>query len=528
MLSLDADEWLTPASAEEIKATVGASAGPAAYRFPRRSSFCGRFMRHSGWWPDHVVRLFRRGSARFSDDSVHERVIVDGALGTLKEPIMHETFVDLDDLIGKMNRYSTLTAQQLERDRPVRRSRRGGRARALGIHPHLSVPRRIPRRPRRLHARAGQCRRHVLPLREAHAADPQVTARLNVVEPTLEGYSGHCHALVASLARAAASMRIDLWSGKGSAAMGFGPHVAVHPVFRRRTRLPQMLFLLRRLLPQPEPIVVTTARRSDLALVALAASGRVPPERVFLYFHWFRESARKLSFLRRVAARQPNIVILGTTDSVVDAFRRGGFANVVLLPYPSPAPAGETGMVPFRRLLYAGAARRDKGFGIVVDLVELLAARKEDIPIAVQITADHYDKYDAATRADIARLEAMRYPSLTLIRETPTPEEYAANFPGSICLQPYDRAEFRDRVSGVTLDALAHGCPIVATTGTWSAALIERFGAGVTFSNLDSASLYSAVKAATAGYPQLQAGAFAAARAADADSWRPLLDRLRS
>ena len=117
MLSLDADEWLTAESAEEIRRVVGADAtGPAAYRMPRRSSFCGRFMRHSGWWPDYVVRLFRRGRARFSDDSVHERVIVDGALGTLKEPIMHETFVDLEDLIGKMNRYSTLTAQQLQQD----------------------------------------------------------------------------------------------------------------------------------------------------------------------------------------------------------------------------------------------------------------------------------------------------------------------------------------------------------------------------------------------------------------------------
>ena len=182
-------------------------------------------------------------------------------------------------------------------------------------------------------------------------------------------------------------------------------------------------------------------------------------------------------------------------------------------------------MVPFRRLLYAGAARQDKGFRTVVDLVELLAARKEDIPIAVQITADHYGKYDAATRADIARLEAMRYPSLTLIRETPSPEEYAANFPGSICLQPYDRAEFRDRVSGVTLDALAHGCPIVATAGTWSAAMIERFGAGVIIANPDA----EACMPPSGTRRRLrapQAGAFAAARAANADSWRPLLDRL--
>ncbi len=353
-----------------------------------------------------------------------------------------------------------------------------------------------------------------------------MTARLNVVEPTLEGYSGHCHALVASIARAAPSLRIDLWSGKGSADMDFGPHVGVHPSFRRRTRLPQMLFLLRRLLRAPDPIVVTTARRGDLVLVDFAASGHVPSDRVFLYFHWFRESPGRLSFLRRMAARQPNIVILGTTDTVVDAFRRGGFANVVLLPYPAPAPAAEIATTPFRRLLYAGAARQDKGFGKVVDLVELLTARKEDIPIAVQITADHYDKHDAATRADIARLEATRYPSLTLIRETPSPEDYAANFPGSLCLQPYDRAEFRDRVSGVTQDALAHGCPVVATAGTWTAALIERYEAGVTLADPDAEALYAAVKTATSDYAHLQAGALAAARAADVDSWRPLLDRL--
>jgi glycosyltransferase involved in cell wall biosynthesis len=114
VLSLDADEWLTPKSEAEIKAVMSATAARDAYRLPRRSSFCGRFMRHSGWSPDYVVRLFRRESARFSDDSVHERVIVDGSLGTLREPIMHETFVDLDDLLGKMTRYSTLTARQLQ------------------------------------------------------------------------------------------------------------------------------------------------------------------------------------------------------------------------------------------------------------------------------------------------------------------------------------------------------------------------------------------------------------------------------
>ena len=115
VLSLDADEWMTPASRDEIARCVAQPQDFAAFRLPRRSSFCGRFMRHSGWWPDHVVRLFRRGAARFSDNAVHERVIVDGKTGTLQEPLMHETLVDLEELLAKMNNYSTLSAQDMHR-----------------------------------------------------------------------------------------------------------------------------------------------------------------------------------------------------------------------------------------------------------------------------------------------------------------------------------------------------------------------------------------------------------------------------
>jgi glycosyltransferase involved in cell wall biosynthesis len=182
--------------------------------------------------------------------------------------------------------------------------------------------------------------------------------------------------------------------------------------------------------------------------------------------------------------------------------------------------------MPFRQLLYAGAARQDKGFKAVVDLVALLAARNESIPVAVQISADHYGKLDAATREDIARLKALRYPPLALIDETPTPEAYAASFPGSICLQPYNRSEFRDRVSGVTLDALAHACPVIATAGTWTADVIEPYGAGIALAEPDAESLYTAVNTVRAGYARYQAAALSAGHARNRDSWRPLLDRL--
>jgi len=122
VLSLDADEWVTPDLRDEIRSVISRPAGAVAFRVPRLSSFCGRFMRHSGWWPDHVIRLFRRGAARFSDDVVHEHVLVEGKTGTLRAPIMHETFVDLDELLQKMNNYSSLAAQEM---------RRGGRKTGL-------------------------------------------------------------------------------------------------------------------------------------------------------------------------------------------------------------------------------------------------------------------------------------------------------------------------------------------------------------------------------------------------------------
>jgi glycosyltransferase involved in cell wall biosynthesis len=116
VLSLDADEWVTPELRAEIARAIAVPAAHAAFRIPRRSSFCGRFMRHSGWWPDYVTRLFRRGAARFSDALVHEKLIVNGAVGTLAQPILHETVTDLDQILSKINLYSTTSAAMFHRE----------------------------------------------------------------------------------------------------------------------------------------------------------------------------------------------------------------------------------------------------------------------------------------------------------------------------------------------------------------------------------------------------------------------------
>lgn len=124
VLSLDADEWVSPELRAEIVRVLGTSRQHAAFRMPRRSSYCGRVMRHSGWWPDRVTRLFQRGAARFSDDLVHERLIGDGTTGTLTEPLHHEAIRDVEHAIAKMDKYSTAGAR-MQHERGARASLAG-------------------------------------------------------------------------------------------------------------------------------------------------------------------------------------------------------------------------------------------------------------------------------------------------------------------------------------------------------------------------------------------------------------------
>lgn len=112
VLSLDADERVSPALAAEIGGAI-TKAGADGYEMPRRSSFCGRMMRHSGWYPDYVLRLFRRGKARFSDDAVHERVLCEGPVARLAEPLLHYPVARLEDALARMDRYSSLGADML-------------------------------------------------------------------------------------------------------------------------------------------------------------------------------------------------------------------------------------------------------------------------------------------------------------------------------------------------------------------------------------------------------------------------------
>jgi len=113
VLSLDADEWIESALIDEIRTVLARDDGVDGYEIPRRSRFCGTIVRHCGWSPDYVVRLFRRGRGRFSDDKVHERVNISGKIGRLKNPIEHDSITDLADAAAKIDRYAKVAAAAL-------------------------------------------------------------------------------------------------------------------------------------------------------------------------------------------------------------------------------------------------------------------------------------------------------------------------------------------------------------------------------------------------------------------------------
>jgi glycosyltransferase involved in cell wall biosynthesis len=112
VFSLDADERVTAdLQAQLIKAMEEGSAD--GYYVPRLSQFCGRFIRHSGWYPDYVLRLFKRTKSRFSDDMVHERVILEGVAGRLSSPLLHYSYRNEADVRRKTEQYARAGALQM-------------------------------------------------------------------------------------------------------------------------------------------------------------------------------------------------------------------------------------------------------------------------------------------------------------------------------------------------------------------------------------------------------------------------------
>jgi len=125
ILSLDADEVVSPGLRDELQKLFSdpEQLRPfAAFSFPRCTFYGGRWIRHGDWYPDRKVRLWRRGSAEWRGENVHETVAVQGAVAKCKNDLLHYSMDDLNHHVRKSVQYSDLFAQ-----------RRGAGGRGAGV-----------------------------------------------------------------------------------------------------------------------------------------------------------------------------------------------------------------------------------------------------------------------------------------------------------------------------------------------------------------------------------------------------------
>ncbi len=115
ILSIDADEEVSFTLKNEILQLLEKDPPHNGYYVNRKTQFLGRWILHSGWYPDYVLRLFRRSSGRFTSALVHEKVELDSDPGRLHNPLMHYSYPTLEDYTRKLDHYSTLGAEEMFR-----------------------------------------------------------------------------------------------------------------------------------------------------------------------------------------------------------------------------------------------------------------------------------------------------------------------------------------------------------------------------------------------------------------------------
>ena len=132
ILSLDADERVTPELAQEIQARMAGSPPEAAFRIPRVTWHLGRWVRTTDWYPDYQLRLYDRRTAEWTGKYVHEAVMVHGTIGQLRGELQHYAYRDISDHLETIDRYTTLAARQM-----YEAGRHGGVMHVVG-HPPLA------------------------------------------------------------------------------------------------------------------------------------------------------------------------------------------------------------------------------------------------------------------------------------------------------------------------------------------------------------------------------------------------------
>jgi glycosyltransferase involved in cell wall biosynthesis len=154
----------------------------------------------------------------------------------------------------------------------------------------------------------------------------------------------------------------------------------------------------------------------------------------------------------------------------------------------------------------------NKGLDLIAGLANQWARAGRSIPLLVQVSTKHATRHGRREVALVESLLASKYEGLVTDDQAPDRDGYSSRFRGALVLAPYERKGFADSVSGVVLDALLHGAPVIATRGTWPGVQVERFGAGITIEERTPEALATAIDQVLKDWPAYAGRACEAAR----------------
>ncbi|MDF7825515.1 hypothetical protein P4B35_15930 [Pontiellaceae bacterium B12227] len=327
-----------------------------------------------------------------------------------------------------------------------------------------------------------------------------MSKEIHIIEPTLENQIGHCYSFNLAL-----SSHLDfeknhyhLWLNK-NAELDLNRKFTLHPYFQRKLRRIQLALLLSKLLKQEQhSVFIPTCTLTDLEILSLCAGGSHRKQnRITAYVHWFKLKPKRVKRLLRLANKLEAIHILVPTTKLHTVFKKAGFKRVSIVAYPTEIstdiafPDQEPA---FNKVIYSGAARIDKGFVEVTHYLQYLEENKKEIPISIQTSSTHSGSIPAQLETALDRVKNSRYPWLTTVEQTLDIDQYRLNFQQSISLMFYDPADFDERISGVALDSLCIGAPIICNEGHWIAQQVMKYNAGIVLPDINNESIHDAVQ----------------------------------
>lgn len=337
---------------------------------------------------------------------------------------------------------------------------------------------------------------------------------LLVIEPNLRNPSGHYAEFVRAVGSRVADNALEVFAHPAADAMlASMPGVSVCTVSPRVGEPLAEWRTIRRCISEERPFLTLTA--DGRHAVAASVSARLTlknPGQANFFFHrapttWRDNLLYPLTEIAREYSRA-----ITATEQVAERLRELGWRRVEYVPYPALAPVQPPEPLPFSHLLMAGAARLNKGLDLVAALACKWAEEGRSEQLFVQVSGKHASKHGKREAVFLEKLLTSGYQGLQTDPVPPDRKGYIERFRGALVIAPYAREQFATQVSGVVLDALLHGAPVIVTSGTWPASLVNRFGAGVSLDERTPDSLASAIDTVLNDWDSFSAKACAAAR----------------